>query len=130
MTGAVALLALALAGCGKERRVAMFPPPSPGDLARGAALYQAQCALCHGPEAQGNPPVFKPLLESASVKGDGSALARIVLRSDDHIDPRNGQNFFTNLDDEDLARILNHLRHETGEGLPPLRGRTVHRERP
>lgn len=55
------LLACLLSAC--EEKSA--PPPTPStaanarfdaaNLAEGASLYQAHCAQCHGPEAQGHP---------------------------------------------------------------------------
>ena len=51
-----------LAACSKESEPAVAPPPSlvlrhfePASVARGAALYEQHCTLCHGPQAQGHP---------------------------------------------------------------------------
>jgi thiosulfate dehydrogenase len=47
----------------------------PGDTARGAALYQARCALCHGPDGHGTPagpPLWGP--ESYNL---GAGMARV-----------------------------------------------------
>ncbi len=62
MSKAWFLLGLALlAACSKESEPTVAPPPpalhhfEPASVARGAALYQQHCALCHGPQAQGHP---------------------------------------------------------------------------
>jgi len=43
-----------------DRLLAIYPipisPETPPDLARGAALYQAQCTACHGAQGQGDGP--------------------------------------------------------------------------
>ena len=51
-----------LAACSKEDKPApaLTPPPAlqhfePASLARGARLFEKNCALCHGPQAQGHP---------------------------------------------------------------------------
>lgn len=51
-----------LAACSKEDKSAPSAPPAPAvrhfepaSLARGAALFEQHCALCHGPQAQGHP---------------------------------------------------------------------------
>lgn len=118
-------LLLALAGCGKEKRVVMFPPPTQQDLARGALLFQAQCALCHGQPTRGNPPIFRPLTESFIVKGDGMAFVSTVLKSGDHRDPRNGASYFNHLNDKEVSQIANYLRNLADEDLSPVRAHTV-----
>ena len=35
--------------------VAFDPPPPGGDVKQGAAVYQAACASCHGPNGVGGP---------------------------------------------------------------------------
>jgi mono/diheme cytochrome c family protein len=37
-------------------------PPGSGTVAQGAALYKAQCAMCHGPKGEGMEPAFPRLL--------------------------------------------------------------------
>ena len=55
-------VAILVAACSKEKEQAASPSPPPAlrhfeptSLARGAALYEQHCALCHGPQAQGHP---------------------------------------------------------------------------
>jgi cytochrome c len=49
-------------------------PPGSGTAAQGAAIYQAKCAMCHGPTGQGMPPAF-PLLISRDPKAEGFKFA-------------------------------------------------------
>lgn len=51
-----------LTACSKEDKPAPLATPAPAvrhfepaSLARGAALFEQHCALCHGPQAQGHP---------------------------------------------------------------------------
>lgn len=76
----MALLSLLVTACNKKEpdNTAVSPPPAPAVvesarsldpalLARGAQLFVAHCALCHGPRAQGHPDWQTP--------GDGSFAA-------------------------------------------------------
>jgi mono/diheme cytochrome c family protein len=51
-----------LAACSKETPSPATPAPAvalrhfePASVARGAALFEQHCALCHGPQGQGHP---------------------------------------------------------------------------
>lgn len=92
----VLVLSLVIGGCSDEPK----PPvagevPAPVDqpdqsrfdiavLARGALLYQQNCAECHGPEAQGHPDWEKAKERgySAAPPLDGSGPARHRSRSE------------------------------------------------
>ena len=76
----MALLPLFVTACSNKEpdKTAVSPPPAsavvesarsldPALLARGAQLFGAHCALCHGPRAQGHPDWQTP--------GDGSFAA-------------------------------------------------------
>jgi len=49
-------------------------PPGHGSVADGAALFQAKCAMCHGPKGEGMPPAF-PALVGRDAKGEGFPFA-------------------------------------------------------
>ncbi len=79
---------LVLGGCGKkspEKSVTEAPALASPDvrafsvesLARGAALFQEHCAICHGPEAQGHPDWRNPSVTAAPpLNGSGNELSR------------------------------------------------------
>ena len=41
--------------------LAEFDPATATPVQRGAALYNSTCTFCHGPNKQGNPPLYPPL---------------------------------------------------------------------
>lgn len=49
-------------------------PPGRGTVAQGAALYQAQCAMCHNRNGEGMPPVY-PALIGRDPKAEGFHFA-------------------------------------------------------
>ncbi len=50
-------------------------PPLRGDTIRGARVFAATCAVCHGPQGQGNPPLF-PALWGPKSYSIGASMAR------------------------------------------------------
>lgn len=70
-TVAVALLLL-LAACSES------PPPQTSDDP-GEAAYLRHCAICHGPDGLGRPPVFPPLARSEWMELPPEALSAIAL---------------------------------------------------
>lgn len=51
-------------------------PDLKGDPTRGAAIYDQQCALCHGSDGAGVPPVLPPLW-GATCFNDGAGMATV-----------------------------------------------------
>jgi len=49
-------------------------PAGSGSAAKGAELFQAKCAMCHGPKGQGMPPAF-PQLIGRDPKAEGFTFA-------------------------------------------------------
>ncbi|MCP5069879.1 MAG: c-type cytochrome [bacterium] len=105
---------------------------------RGAALFAASCATCHGAEGRGNPGLAPSLVGSPWVRDADEWLVRIVLdgltgpiRIDDEEwnltmpghrhDPR-----FT---DDGLAGVLTHLRRSWGHAAEPVAPDTAARIR-
>lgn len=93
--------------------------PKTGNMAEGAKLYNAHCALCHQKNGRGNDR-FPPLNYSDWVNGDRERLIDVVLnglegeimvhgRSYNNVMPK--QNHLKN---EDIALILTYIRQNFG----------------
>ena len=111
------------------KQVADLQPKSGPEMliAKGQALYGANCMLCHGPAGLGSPGQFPPLAGSEWVTGSPARLIRI---------PNNGlQGPITvkdqpwnlamaaigaTLSDEDLAAILSYIRNSWGNKAAPI----------
>ena len=114
---------VALTGAGACASTARDAPPRPLD---GPALYVERCVVCHLPDGRGTPGLYRPLTESALLRGDPTDAIRLLLhgmrgerRDGDRRIPilmmpsGNG----TPLDDEAIARVLTHSRRAFG-GMP------------
>lgn len=85
----------------------------------GAALYQQNCAFCHGERGQGRPGAFPPLLEHAPALVQSSEgrtyIALLLLYGIQGELVVKGQRYngvmapFGQLKDEELAAILNYV---------------------
>ncbi|MEN2981510.1 MAG: c-type cytochrome [Thermus sp.] len=94
------------------------PPPVQAEAKTGAQVY-ANCAGCHGPQGEGNPPTFPPLKGHVEkllrAEGGRNYLLLTVLYGVQGPIKVEGQEYsgimpgFTWLSDEELALVLNHL---------------------
>ncbi len=89
LSAAILLLGTALifAGCSKnssstttttQTSTAPAATPMSPQMASGAAVYNANCATCHGSKGQGQPGAFPPLDGNSVVTGDPRPVIRIV----------------------------------------------------
>ena len=101
---------------------------------RGAELFAATCATCHGRDGRGNPGLAPPLAGSSWVRDSDAWLVRIVLgglagpievagESWDRVMP--GHAADPRFDDETLAGLLTHLRRSWGHADEPVAPATV-----
>jgi len=90
----------------------------------GAALYQQNCAMCHGPEGLGMAGVFPPLAKSdflvnereKSLKGPMEGLSgKITVNGHEY----NGGMPAAFLDDEQLTAVFNHIFTSWGNEVKP-----------
>lgn len=78
------IVALMIAACGKQESDALSRQPAALDrpistesLLQGVRLYQENCAICHGPEAQGHPDWQNPSVTAAPpLNGTGNDWKR------------------------------------------------------
>ena len=83
-------------------------PALTGDSARGAQLFATTCALCHGPEGQGQPPAF-PALWGPKSYSIGASMAREERAASfiRHQMPQNNRGSLTDQQAYDLAAFVN-----------------------
>lgn len=77
-----------LTACSSAPAPISLPHSSPGVLAKGAALFSAQCAICHGPQGGGGSAVA--LNRQGSVAADypsASALYTLIKNAMPQNDP-------------------------------------------
>jgi quinoprotein glucose dehydrogenase len=77
----------------------------------GAAVYQNQCAVCHGIDRAGSPPAFPSLVQVLDHVNQAEVVERI----------RNGKGrmpSFPNLDDKAVASLLEYLRSDPTAAKP------------
>ena len=96
------------------------PAPDP-TRARGASLYLDHCASCHQAQGRGIPGVFPPLAGNGVVVApDAANMLKVVLGG---VPARGGYiqmpAFAPQLDDTDVAAIINYARTRWGNGAAP-----------
>lgn len=102
-------------------QLAALQPASGGSSARGKAVYENVCALCHGVDGNGKPNQAPPLAGSEWVAGSVNRLARIPLAGLAGPVTVKGQQWNlampamgAALSDEDLAAVLTYMRQSWG----------------
>lgn len=98
----------------------------------GAALFSSLCAACHQATGQGLPGVFPPLAGSEWVIGKDSTAAAILLHGINGSLTVKGTvyngampAFGGQLNDEQIAAVLTHIRSQWGNSAAPVSAETV-----
>lgn len=101
-----------------------LPPaavPAGSAMARGAKVYEQQCAQCHGDQGQGQPGAFPPLAGNRAVLlADTTNLVRVVLQGGylpataGNPRPHGMPPFRHVLSDEDVAAVATLVRNSWG----------------
>lgn len=101
-----------------------LPPaaaPAASAMARGAKVYEQQCAQCHGDQGQGQPGAFPPLAGNRAVLlADTTNLVRVVLQGGylpataGNPRPHGMPPFRHVLSDEDVAAVATFVRNSWG----------------
>ena len=100
----------------------LYQPPTGGlDLARGKAVYETICALCHNNDGMGKPNQAPAFVGSEWVLGSPNRMIRIPLVGLAGSVKVNGQewnlampNMGAALSDDDLAAVLTYIRQSWG----------------
>jgi mono/diheme cytochrome c family protein len=106
-----------------QHTVELPPATVPADsaMARGAKVYEQQCAQCHGDQGQGQPGAFPPLAGNRAVLlADTTNLVRVVLQGGylpataGNPRPHGMPPFRHVLSDEDVAAVATFVRNSWG----------------
>ena len=111
---------------------AVAPPVAVADapLARGKGVYERVCAACHLPDGSGVAGVFPPLANSDFFQERPYEMAHIVLHGRSGELVVNGQHYngvmpAQDLNDEDVAAVINYINVEMNKGKPVLNAEQV-----
>jgi mono/diheme cytochrome c family protein len=107
------LLGVGACGDGARPEIPERPPLSAEDLAAGAAVYEARCASCHGPEGTGSevgPPLVHRVYEPRHHADFAFRLAiRQGVRA--HHWRFGDMPPVPDLDDEQIGQVIGYIRH-------------------
>jgi mono/diheme cytochrome c family protein len=100
--------------------------------ADGAAVFAARCVACHQATGLGLPGAFPPLVGSEWVLGKDTTLAAIVLHGVTGAINVKGASyagampaFKQQLQDDEIAAVLTHVRQQWGNGAAAVKADTV-----
>ncbi|CAN7231500.1 MULTISPECIES: c-type cytochrome [unclassified Variovorax] len=105
-----------------------------GVMARGAKIYDQQCAYCHGDAGQGAEGAYPALAGSRTVKMDSTVNLVQALRHGGFLPSTAGNPrpygmppFDHVLDDDGIAAVLTYIRGSWGNNAPPVTRRETMR---
>jgi mono/diheme cytochrome c family protein len=105
-------------------------------LARGQALYIDNCTACHMPDGRGVAKVFPPLTGSAAIQADDpGTVVHVVLAGARMAAPASKPTglampgFGWKMDDQQIADVVNYIRHAWGNRAPLVDADAVARVR-
>ena len=81
-------------------------------MSAGEAIYEQNCASCHGPQGRG---VVGPALAGNQTLADAAATARQIIHGRDEMPPFGGF-----LDNEQIAAVGTYIRNSWGNSFGPL----------
>jgi mono/diheme cytochrome c family protein len=111
------------------------PAPLPADantMTAGAAIYRDQCSACHGLDGKGIPQLFPSIADSSMVRSqDPTTAIRIVLRGARSVSTKDEPtapgmpSYGWQLDDGQVAAVLNYIRNSWGGAAPAIEAEAV-----
>jgi mono/diheme cytochrome c family protein len=113
--------------------------PLPADsatMSAGNAIYRDQCSACHGIDGKGVARLFPAVASSSMVRSnDPTTVIRIVLRGARSVGTRaeptapGMPSYSWQLDDAEVAAVLNYIRNSWGGAAPAIAAKDVGRVR-
>jgi mono/diheme cytochrome c family protein len=102
----------------------------------GSAIYRDQCSACHGIEGKGVPNLFPSVADSSMVRSnDSTTVIRMVLRGARSVGTSREPtapgmpSYGWQLDDGQVAAVLNYIRNSWGGAAPAIEAKQVSRVR-
>jgi nitrite reductase (NO-forming) len=94
-------------------------------LARGKSVYERVCAACHQPDGKGVPTIFPPVADSDFFQQRPYEMAHMVLHGRSGEIVVNGVHYNSvmppqDLNDDDIAAVINYINVEMNKGKPVL----------
>ena len=107
-----------------------------GTMMAGNAIYRDQCSACHGIEGKGVRNLFPSVADSSMVRSsDSTTVIRMVLRGARSVGTSQEPtaagmpSYGWQLDDGQVAAVLNYIRNSWGGASPAIEAREVSRVR-
>jgi mono/diheme cytochrome c family protein len=103
-----------------QPRPSVRPRPSSAAKAAGAALYAANCAVCHMADGGGAPGMQPAIKGSRVVAGEPRTLVQLLIQGPDKVLPANRTPYenqmptFEALTDDEVAALTNYVRKQFG----------------
>ncbi len=120
---------------GKAEEASRLPANS-ATMTAGGAIYRDQCSACHGLEGKGIPNLFPAIADASGVRSnDPTTAIRIVLRGARSVatarEPTSPgmPSYSWQLDDNQIAAVLNYIRNSWGGAASPIEANDVSRVR-
>jgi len=111
-------------------------PANSATMSAGSAIYRDQCSACHGIEGKGVAKLFPSVASSSMVRSnDATTAIRIVLRGARSVGTRaeptapGMPSYGWELDDGQVAAVLNYIRNSWGGAAPAVDAKDVSRVR-
>jgi mono/diheme cytochrome c family protein len=97
------------------------------DMAAGGAIFRDQCSACHGFDGKGSDHLFPSVAESSMARADDpTSVIRIVLRgarsvaTDKEPTAPGMPSYGWQLNDAEVANVLNYIRNSWGNAAPTV----------
>lgn len=128
-TKAIAIYLKSLPGKAQDATPLLATSPT---MTAGGAIYRDQCSACHGLDGKGVPNLFPAIADASGVRSsDPTTAIRIVLRgarsvaTDREPTSPGMPSYGWQLDDEQVADVLNYIRNSWGSAASTIEAKDV-----